>query len=135
MSEIHNNIEKCRVEFLDQLEQASSADEIQDLKVKYLGKKGKVTSLLKTLGSLPPEKRPAVGQLVNKLRDEIEEQLSIRKTFLEEKEWEEADRKSSLMDSLLGGVGCFQWHRLFNVIISFQISFSVVGPETRHFQN
>ncbi|ADE56844.1 MULTISPECIES: phenylalanine--tRNA ligase subunit alpha [Aminobacterium] len=93
MSEIHNNIEKCRVEFLDQLEQASSADEIQDLKVKYLGKKGKVTSLLKTLGSLPPEKRPAVGQLVNKLRDEIEEQLSIRKTFLEEKEWEEAEQK------------------------------------------
>ena len=93
MSEIHNNIEMCRVEFLDQLEQASSADEIQDLKVKYLGKKGKVTSLLKTLGSLPPEKRPAVGQLVNKLRDEIEEQLSIRKTFLEEKEWEEAEQK------------------------------------------
>jgi phenylalanyl-tRNA synthetase alpha chain len=93
VSEIHNNIEMCRVEFLDQLEQASSADEIQDLKVKYLGKKGKVTSLLKTLGSLPPEKRPAVGQLVNKLRDEIEEQLSIRKTFLEEKEWEEAEQK------------------------------------------
>ena len=34
MSEIHNNIEKCRVEFLDQLEQANSADEIHDLKVK-----------------------------------------------------------------------------------------------------
>ncbi|WP_024822471.1 MULTISPECIES: phenylalanine--tRNA ligase subunit alpha [Aminobacterium] len=96
MSEIYDDIQKCRKDFLDQLRQARTADEIQQIKVHFLGKKGKVTALLKTLGSLPPEKRPEVGQLVNKLRDELEENLESSKVSLEKREAEIAEMQDQI---------------------------------------
>jgi phenylalanyl-tRNA synthetase alpha chain len=96
VSEIYDDIQKCRKDFLDQLRQARTADEIQQIKVHFLGKKGKVTALLKTLGSLPPEKRPEVGQLVNKLRDELEENLESSKVSLEKREAEIAEMQDQI---------------------------------------
>ncbi len=96
MSEIYDDIQKWRKDFLDQLRQARTADEIQQIKVHFLGKKGKVTALLKTLGSLPPEKRPEVGQLVNKLRDELEENLESSKVSLEKREAEIAEMQDQI---------------------------------------
>jgi phenylalanyl-tRNA synthetase alpha chain len=96
VSEVHNNIESCRTEFLAKLDNICSVDEIQELKVQFLGKKGKVTSLLKMLGSLPSEKRPEIGQLVNQLRDDIENQLLSRKRFFEEQEWIAEEQKEMI---------------------------------------
>lgn len=55
---------------------AESVQELNDLRVKYLGKKGEITGLLRGLGALSSEERPRVGQLVNELRAELENLLT-----------------------------------------------------------
>ncbi|MGB9839713.1 phenylalanine--tRNA ligase subunit alpha [Thermovenabulum sp.] len=46
--------------------------EINNIRVKFLGKKGKLTALMKKMGELPPGERPVIGQLVNKIKEEME---------------------------------------------------------------
>ena len=72
------------------LEEIKNLQELQDLKVKYLGKKGEITAMLKSLGEMSPEERPIFGQKVNKLRQEIEEYIQnyekeIKNKMLKEK--------------------------------------------------
>ncbi|MEN6414460.1 MAG: phenylalanine--tRNA ligase subunit alpha [Veillonellales bacterium] len=52
--------------------QVHDAEQLNDLRVKYLGKKGSLTSLLRGMGSLSPEERPRIGQIVNEIRAELE---------------------------------------------------------------
>jgi len=63
---------------------ASSEDALQEVRIKYLGRKGELTALMKGLGSLSAEERPAVGQLVNKVRDEIESSLESSLSLIRE---------------------------------------------------
>jgi phenylalanyl-tRNA synthetase alpha chain len=65
-------LEALTAEAVAQVAAAANEKELQDLRVRYIGKKGEITSVMKTLGSLPPEERPAVGQLVNTARDRFE---------------------------------------------------------------
>ncbi|AAR34893.1 phenylalanine--tRNA ligase subunit alpha [Geobacter sulfurreducens] len=70
-------------ETLDQLMQsalaeiagAASEDALQELRVRYLGKKGELTAVMKGLGSLSPEERPRMGQMVNTVKDRLETTL------------------------------------------------------------
>jgi len=64
---------------------ASSSDlqALEDLRVHYLGKKGAVTALLKSLGAMEPESRKSFGQAVNQGKQQIQLALSARKTVLE----------------------------------------------------
>ncbi len=62
---------------------ASTEEGLEQLRLKYLGKKGEVTSLLKSVGSLPAEERPSFGAAVNALRQELEGLLGDRKKALE----------------------------------------------------
>lgn len=66
---------------------AASADEneIEELRVKYLGKKGELTAILKQMGSLSPEERPAMGQLVNEAKQKLEALIAEKKTQMKEK--------------------------------------------------
>jgi phenylalanyl-tRNA synthetase alpha chain len=70
---------------------AASADlkALDDLRVRYLGKKGEITSQLKALGSLEPEQRKEFGQVVNQVRDRLNELLLERKATLEVAELEQ----------------------------------------------
>lgn len=52
--------------------------ELNELKVKVLGKKGELTEILRGMGNLTPEERPVIGSLVNKVRDELEELISAK---------------------------------------------------------
>lgn len=54
---------------------ASSVEQLQDIRVRLLGRKGELTALMKGLGGLAADERPVVGQLVNTVRDEIESAL------------------------------------------------------------
>ncbi|WP_305041402.1 phenylalanine--tRNA ligase subunit alpha [Geoalkalibacter sp.] len=51
---------------------AAGESDLQQARVRYLGKKGELTALMKGLGSVPPEERPGVGALLNQLKDELE---------------------------------------------------------------
>ena len=83
-------IEEIRKSAKEKLVEIQNLQELQDLKVKYLGKKGELTSILKGLGSLSAEERPKVGSMVNELRDEIEKSVqevesNIKAKLLEQK--------------------------------------------------
>ncbi len=58
------------------LESAASVQDIEALRVKYLGKKGELTAILKQMGSLSAEERPVIGQLANEVRGKIESAVS-----------------------------------------------------------
>lgn len=60
---------------LTEIAGSKSEDALQELRIKYLGKKGALTALMKGLGALPPEERPAVGQIVNTVKLQLETKL------------------------------------------------------------
>jgi len=77
-------IENLRKEAKEKISKIKNMQELQDLKVKYLGKKSELSSMLKGLGTLSAEERPKVGSLVNDVRREIEEKLTeVEKHFKE----------------------------------------------------
>ena len=64
------------------LQECASQQELEALRVQYLGKKGELTAVLKMMGKLSPEERPVMGQLANKIRADIEKALEEKKTAL-----------------------------------------------------
>ncbi len=76
------NLEQIRVEALAALEAATASD-LDSLRVKYLGKKGELTAILRGMGQLSAEERPVVGQVANEVRTAIEEAINARRTILE----------------------------------------------------
>ena len=67
-----------RTQALAALEGAGSAQELEELRVKYLGKKGELTAVLKQMGSLSPEERPVIGQLANEVRAALESAIEVQ---------------------------------------------------------
>ena len=76
-------LEQIRQEALAALEAAGDAQELDALRVKYLGKKGALTALLKQMGKLSPEERPVMGQLANEVREALTGALERRQRELE----------------------------------------------------
>ena len=64
------------------LDQAATPAELEELRVKILGKKGELTGVLKMMGKLSPEERPIMGQVANSVRAAIEQKLEARKAEL-----------------------------------------------------
>jgi phenylalanyl-tRNA synthetase alpha chain len=75
--------------FLEEIRSISSLAAVQQLKVKYLGKKGLVTTKLKTLSSIPAESRPAYGKAVNEVKLFIDEEIIRKESLLRQQDIEE----------------------------------------------
>ncbi|AAN55132.1 phenylalanine--tRNA ligase subunit alpha [Shewanella oneidensis MR-1] len=60
------------------IDQASDLKALDDIRVDYLGKKGKITDMMKMMGSLSPEEKPAFGQAVNDAKQAIQQKLTER---------------------------------------------------------
>lgn len=71
-------------ESLHLAEQAANLAELDGVRVAYLGKKGKLTALLKNLSDVPPSERPAVGARINDAKNSLQDALNRRKQFLED---------------------------------------------------
>ena len=67
---------------LNEIKDTSSIEEVESLRVKYLGKKGEITAILKEMGKLSAEERPVIGQVANKVRESIEGSISSKKEEL-----------------------------------------------------
>ncbi|MFM8355718.1 MAG: phenylalanine--tRNA ligase subunit alpha, partial [Gammaproteobacteria bacterium] len=63
---------------------------LDEVRVQYLGKKGELTALLKTLGSLAPDARPAAGAEINVAKDAVQAELTVRRDALAEAELQHA---------------------------------------------
>ncbi len=84
------NIKKALLAELEANENNEAFDigALEALKVKYLGKKGELTAILRSMGKLSAEERPVIGQLANEVRSEIEAAIDEKKTVLSAKEKE-----------------------------------------------
>jgi len=81
------NLEKIKVQFREELNAAQSKDELEKIRVSFLGKKGLVTEVLKNLRNLDAEEKKIAGMQVNILKDEIEQAIIEYQKTLEEKEY------------------------------------------------
>ncbi len=75
-------LEQIKRNSLQALEHASTPAELEELRVKILGKKGELTAVLKQMGTLSPEERPVMGQLANAVRADVEAKLEERKAAI-----------------------------------------------------
>lgn len=75
-------LEKIKAEALKQIEASEALERLNEIRVAYLGKKGELTTVLKSMKDVAPEDRPKVGQMVNEVREVIEAKLEESKTLL-----------------------------------------------------
>ncbi|MBE6728298.1 MAG: phenylalanine--tRNA ligase subunit alpha [Ruminococcaceae bacterium] len=76
-------LEAIRAEALSAIKEADTQADIENLRVKYLGKKGELTAILKMMGSLSAEERPVMGQLVNEAKQELDNLIAEKKQVLQ----------------------------------------------------
>ena len=86
---MRERLEKIKEEALKQIEASDALEKLNDIRVAYLGKKGQLTSVLKSMKDVAPEDRPKVGQMVNDARALIEARLEETKELLAKRVREE----------------------------------------------
>ena len=79
---IKEQLDKIKEEALQKIAKVNNLDMLNDLKVAYLGKKGELTAVLKGMKDVLPEDKPKVGQMVNEVRQMLEEKLAQTKDEL-----------------------------------------------------
>ena len=78
-------LEKIRKEAQERLESSETLDMVNEIRVSVLGKKGSLKEILKGMKNVPPEERPKVGQMVNEVRQQIEEAIAKAQKSIERK--------------------------------------------------
>ena len=129
-------MQKLREAALQAILETEDVDSLENLRVKYLGKKGELTGILRQMGKLTAEERPQMGQLANQLRTELEETLETRRTALNEARLE-MKLLQETVDVTLPGKKQPQGHKhpMYNVLdqikdIFIGMGFEIVdGPE------
>lgn len=99
---MRERLELLKKEALEELKSIENSSLVQELRVKYLGKKGRLTEILRGMGKLSAEERPLIGQLVNTVRETIEQRLDEAKIAAEGNEMEARLEKESLDVTLPG---------------------------------
>ena len=89
-------LELIKKQAIEALEQAQSPAALDEIRVRYLGKKGELTAVLKLMGKLSAEERPIMGQMANTVRAEIEQKLEARKTDIDAAELEKRLAREAL---------------------------------------
>lgn len=121
---------------LEDIKNALSLNEIENLRVKYLGKKGELTSILRGVSQLSAEERPLIGKMANETREAIESAIKLQKERFENEILNEKLRSQSIDITLNGDkLAVGHEHPLYLTIdrmieVFKSLGFSVVeGPE------
>ncbi|HBI26865.1 MAG TPA: phenylalanine--tRNA ligase subunit alpha, partial [Peptococcaceae bacterium] len=99
---MEQEIQRIKDSALADLQDVETEEELQELRVKYLGKKGMLTKVLRGMGKVPAEMRPQLGQLANEVRQLLEGELDKRLAVLQEKEKERKIAKEAIDVTLPG---------------------------------
>ena len=105
---------------------AQSAEQLTELKVAYLGKKGEITSVSRTMGQLSPEERPVLGALVNQAKDHVEEAVGAKMRELKLAE-QNARLQAETIDITLPGRRFTRGNRHILSIVQEQIEDIFIG--------
>jgi len=95
-------LEALRTEALAALSNVQDASALQELRVKYLGKKGALTEVLRGMGALSAEERPIIGQVVNEVRGAIEEVIEQKQAQIQAEETNKRLREETVDVTLPG---------------------------------
>ena len=95
-------IAQIKEKALKEIENTQELKSLNDVRIKYLGKKGELTSVLRGMGALSPEERPIIGSLVNEAREEIEKSLNEKEAMFKEAELQEKLQKETIDITLPG---------------------------------
>ena len=95
---------------IQEINECSSSNDLESIRVKYLGKKGTVTAALKSLSKIDPRDRPAHGKRINEIKTLIQEKLSERKASIQKQEINQ-NIENKMIDVTLPGRVNFQGHR------------------------
>ncbi|QQY80374.1 phenylalanyl-tRNA synthetase alpha subunit [Keratinibaculum paraultunense] len=137
-----DRLKKIREDAIDNIKSANNLDKLEEIRVKYMGKKGELTLLLREMGKIAKEERPIIGRLANEIREEIEKELFLAKERIKEEikaeriEKEKIDISISKRSRRLG-----HRHPLLITIdeledLFISMGFSVVeGPEIETVEN
>ena len=121
---------------LKEIECTSDLNELQELRVQYLGKKGLITQQLKSLGALKPEERREAGQRINRIKSSIDNALKERHDVLGREELQKQLHAESVDVTLPGTAGkqgnlhllTLITNKLLDVFVSLGYEVAV-GPE------
>lgn len=124
---------------LSAIESAGSIEVLENLRVKYLGKKGELTTVLKQMGKLSAEERPVVGQLANEVRELLTSTIDARREALAQKQLEQRLRAEKIDVTIPGTpVAVGKKHPLNTVLdeakdIFISMGFTIAeGPEVEY---
>ena len=129
-------LDRLQKEVVVSISQASTEKEISEIRVKYLGKKGSITQILKSLGTLPESERREIGQRANQLKESTETRIEEALLRIRERDRREA-LESEKIDVTLPGrrIPVGKRHPLTQILdeildIFSRLGFEVVeGPE------
>ncbi len=82
LKKMKEKLQQIKVSVEDLLKNASGLETLEEIRIKYLGKKGELTSVLKGMGQLSAEERPVIGALANEIRDFLNNEIDMKKTEL-----------------------------------------------------
>ncbi len=100
---MRDQLAKLKEEALENIEHCQDLEELEQIQVKYLGRKGSITGLLRKTGTLPAEERPVFGKLANEVKTELERVLDAKRTRYESEE-RERTLKTKSVDVTLPGI-------------------------------
>ena len=130
------SMQKLREASIQAILESTDAESLETLRVRYLGKKGELTGILRQMGRLSAEERPAMGQLANQLRSDIENAIEQRRKELTEAMMQrrlEAEKLDVTLPGKAPKLG--HKHPMYNVLdqikdIFIGMGFEIVdGPE------
>ena len=129
-------LETIRQSALEAITAVQAGPDLEALRVKYLGKKGELTAVLKQMGKLSPEERPAMGQMANDVRAALEAAIEGQSAALSQKAME-AKLKLEAVDVTIPGRKPVQGHKhpMYTVLdemkeIFLNMGFEIMdGPE------
>lgn len=129
-------LEDLKQTFLDELSSVKNPADLFQLRVRYLGKKGIITSELKSLSTIPPGERPFFGKRVNEVKKFIEDELEAREALLKNEDLKKKLRSEHIDVTLPGKFTPFGGEHPVNRVLSeitdifVKMGFSVEeGPE------
>ena len=116
--------------FLDELRSTASLSELQQLRVKYLGKKGLVTTKLKTLSTIRPDLRPSYGKAINEVKEFIEEEIIMTESLLKKEEHKKRSLAEAIDITLPGKTTLFgREHPINKMLVEIAAVFVSMGFE------
>lgn len=102
-SPIQTQLTELEKEAIQAITQTVNLDNLEQLRIQYLGKKGELSQILRGMGKLSPEERPQVGALANEVKEAIQGNLDNQKTALQQAQIE-AQIKAETLDVTMPGV-------------------------------